>query len=358
MRNFLVCSLLLTLALACAQTPAATPTPPEPTTTPTPTPVPATPTPEPPTPTPQPTGDGVHWTKHPANPVLDVGPQGAWDDTLVGEPRVLRTETGFHMLFVGFDGTKEGSGYSHFYGYGLGAATSEDGIVWQRQSDGPALKLAGKEFGMLWHGGVIEQGQYVTYYTLGNTLAGRTGSRIYRAASPDGKTWTPDDKPALDLGKPGSYDDYDVLGPSLLVENGVYKMWYTAGGGPGTGMTIAYATSPDGITWTKYEKNPVMAEKGAYYPAVLKVGETYMMWYSLPDKNDKGHTAIYLATSPDGITWTQHPDNPVLRHGEEAAWDGKTVFEPSVYFDGRVYHMWFTGVNGPFQEKIGYATSP
>lgn len=32
--------------------------------------------------------------------------------------------------------------------------------------------------------------------------------------------------------------------------------------------------------------------------------------------------------------------------------------EPSVYFDGRVFHMWFTGSSGSLLEKIGYATSP
>lgn len=380
MHRTFVFVLLLILAAACTQAPTAPPTIPESTTTPVPpaqaptmtstppeataTPLPPTPapptlTPLPPTstPTPEPTGDGVHWTKHPSNPVLDVGPESAWDDTLVGEPRVLWTENGYHMLFVGFDGTREGDGYSPFYGYGLGVATSQDGVAWGRADGNPVLSLAGQGFGMLWHGGVIVQGEYTTYYSIGDTLGGRTGLRIYRATSPDGLTWTPDERPVIDLGAPGSYDDYDAFAPSVLLEDGVYKMWYTASQ-ENVGLTIAYATSTDGITWVKEASNPVLAEQGAYYPSVIKVGDTYMMWYSLPDREDDGHTAIYLATSPDGIIWTPHPDNPVLTHGQEGEWDGKSVLEPSVYFDGRVYHMWFTGASGPFQEKIGYATSP
>lgn len=311
----------------------------------------------PPTFTPEPFGDGIHWTKHPGNPVLSVGADGDWDDTLVGEPRVLRTADGFYMIFVGFDGTQSGGKFSPFYGYGLGAAISSDGLDWEKLSGDPMLSLAGQEFGMLWHGGVFEQAQYVTYYSLGSTRGGRTGTRIYRATSPDGQTWTPDPTPVIDLGTAGSYDDYDVYAPSILIEDGVYKMWYTALS-ESAGTSIAYATSADGIQWAKYEGNPVLSQKGAYYPAVLNIEDTYMMWYSLPNTADDKHVAIFLATSTDGIQWTPHPDNPVLLRGQAGDWDSESVLEPSVYFDGRVFHMWFTGSAGPFQEKIGYATSP
>ena len=377
MRNLLLFGFLVILAAACTPATAVAPPPEQPSDptqtisspapiasepptalSPTATPLPTS-TSLPPTPTftPLPVGDGIHWTKHPANPVLDVGPEGAWDDTLVGEPRVLRTADGFQMIFVGFDGTKEGSKFSSFYGYSLGLANSGDGIAWARPASNPIVALAGQEFGMLWHGAVVEQGQYMLYYTLGSARGGRSGLRIYRAVSADGVTWAADQKPVIDLGARGSYDDYDAYAPTILFEEGLYKMWYTASKEK-AGSSIAYATSPDGVTWTKYEGNPVLAEKGAYYPSVLKVNGIYWMWYSLLDKSDPGHLAIHLATSPDGIAWTLHPDGPVLKHGQEGEWDSGSVLEPSVYFDGRVFHMWFTGSSGHFQEKIGYATSP
>ena len=33
--------------------------------------------------------DGTTWTKHPGNPVLDVGPMGSWDDASLLDPMVL-----------------------------------------------------------------------------------------------------------------------------------------------------------------------------------------------------------------------------------------------------------------------------
>ncbi len=305
--------------------------------------------------TPLPMGDGINWVKHPSNPVLDVGPEGAWDDTLVGEPRVLATEDGFHMIYVGFDGTRAGGGYSPFYGFGLGVATSTDAVTWVRQGSDPILSLSGSEFGMMHHGGAIQDDMYYTYYSLGSTRGGVTATRIYLATSPDGLTWTPNPDPVISPGPAGSYDSYDVFAPIVLVEEGMFKMWYTAMRSNYT-TTIAYATSPDGIVWTKYEGNPVLEEIGAWYPAVLNVNDAYMMWYSFAGSDGIG--SIYLATSPDGLAWTALPDNPALTPGGEGEWDGEAVFEPSVYFDGRVFHMWYTGSSGPFIERIGYATSP
>ncbi len=112
-------------------------------------------------------------------------------------------------------------------------------------------------------------------------------------------------------------------------------------------------------TWTKDEGNPVLApgapgewdQGGVVSGAVLFDGTTYHLWYAgvrtqWPDV-DVGH-----ATSPDGITWTKHPE-PVLRTG--TGWDGTTVDNPFVAFDGSVYRMWYTGFGNVV--RIGHAVS-
>ncbi len=66
-----------------------------------------------------------------------------------------------------------------------------------------------------------------------------------------------DPNPVLGVGQEGSWDDAAVNYPSVIVDGSNYKMWY--GGYDGTNFRIGYATSPDGINWTKADDvNPVL----------------------------------------------------------------------------------------------------
>ncbi|MBC8232168.1 T9SS type A sorting domain-containing protein [bacterium] len=199
---------------------------------------------------------------------------------------------------------------------------------------------------------LYEDGIYKMWYS------GYNGSnrRIGYATSPDGITWTRyADNPVLDLGAPGEWDAYNVSIPSVLYEDGIYKMWYS--GYDGSNWHIGYATSPDGITWTKHEDNPVLdlGEPGEWddnnvcCPSVLYEDGTYKMWYSGYDGSKE---RIGYAVSPDGITWTKYTDNPVLDLGEPGEWDDDRVVTPSVLYEDGTYKMWYAG-----NSRTGYATS-
>src|SRR5260370_39560301 len=61
-----------------------------------------------------------------------------------------------------------------------------------------------------------------------------------------------------------AWENSEISPDSVLYENGVFKMWYHGGaqwiGGVYTARErIGYATSPDGITWTKYSSNPILS---------------------------------------------------------------------------------------------------
>jgi len=69
--------------------------------------------------------------------------------------------------------------------------------------------------------------------------------------------WTKySENPVLDVGADGEWDDTYVAGPSVILNNGVYQMWYKAH--DGSNGRIGYATSDDAITWTKHPNNPVL----------------------------------------------------------------------------------------------------
>jgi len=164
--------------------------------------------------------------------------------------------------------------------------------------------------------------------------------------------------PVLEPGPSGSWDDEAVGVGCVLFENNTYKMWYN--GYDGTFVRIGYATSPDGIVWSKYELNPVLdlgvsGQWDDYWVLigdVIHVDTIYHMWYTGDDglvNESGGH-----ATSLNGIVWTRDPENPVLEPGP-AAWEIGNVGPGYVSFEDDTFHMWYDGVSGSNIWRIGYA---
>jgi predicted GH43/DUF377 family glycosyl hydrolase len=237
----------------------------------------------------------VGWTKYPGNPVLGVGAPGAWDDAEVFDPAILYEGGLYRMWYTGDRG-----GNLRLIGY----ATSADGQAWTR------------------YGG----------------------------------------NPVLAAGAPGSWDADGARWATVISDGGVFKMWYTGRDASGTNR-IGYATSPDGIAWTKYAGNPVLDlgsagawdERRVSEPAVIKDGATYKMCYG--GRNIAGWDSIGYATSPDGLNWTRYARNPVLVGSPPGSWD-IVVYAPSVILEGGVYAMAYSGCNNAGTAcEIGYARS-
>ena len=153
----------------------------------------------------------------------------------------------------------------------------------------------------------------------------------------------------------------------ILREDEVYHLWYTGyQDKPDAELHLGYATSPDGIHFTRYPDNPIFAESWTEDMMVLKDGDRYLMfaegrhdiahWLTSGDKihwSDRGSlgirktdgskidpgpygtptvwkeesmyylfyerndSAIWLATSRDLNTWTNLQDDPVIDRGPE-----------------------------------------
>ena len=167
--------------------------------------------------------------------------------------------------------------------------------------------------------------------------------------------------PVLNPGATGAWDDRLIVNPTVLSAGSEYKMWY-CGYSDGSLSRIGYATSSNGVEWTKDSGNPVLDQgsSGAWddnrinYPYVLFDGSEYMMWYG---GDDGSNWRIGLATSPDGISWTKHAGNPVLDLGPDGSWDDEWIDCARVHFDGTEYRMWYTGYDGS-HFRVGLAASP
>ncbi|MBX7259440.1 MAG: hypothetical protein K1Y02_23980 [Candidatus Hydrogenedentes bacterium] len=77
--------------------------------------------------------DGIHWTPEPANPVFYMGPNGDWDEMVVGDHALIRDGDRFKMWHVGI--TRGQRGYRNEFGY----AESKDGIHWRKCRLNPVL---------------------------------------------------------------------------------------------------------------------------------------------------------------------------------------------------------------------------
>ena len=115
-------------------------------------------------------------------------------------------------------------------------------------------------------------------------------------------------------------------------------------GGILTGSALAQ------VEWTKYVGNPILdlGSPGTWddfsvrEPTILFDGTGYRMYYT---GFDGSHLRIGLATSADGVVWQKHLGNPVLDIGENGTWDDFHMHGPTVLFDGTGYKMWYAGRN-------------
>src|SRR5688572_4100379 len=177
----------------------------------------------------------------------------------------------------------------------------------------------------------------------------------------------------------------------ILVEAGAYHLWYTGYDGAREGQKkLGYATSQDGLHWTRHPENPIYSDGWTEDMMVVKQGDTYYMfaeglhdrahlltsqdrlhwervgeldirlasgepipagprgtptawledgvWYLFYERSDRG---VWLATSRDRTQWRNVQDEPVLSLGPVGSYDSVAVAcNQIVKFHGRYYMLY------------------
>lgn len=283
------------------------------------------------------------WTDYSGNPVFGVN-----DDTSASDifaPNVLVDGAVFQLWYSRINSTT----------VKIGHCTSNDGINWilidtlALEASADTSRFDSKR--VAYSSVIKDNGVYKMWYSGFNSNAGNIGGNIGYATSPDGNVWTKIDglglgKSVYDLTMDGS-GAASLLNPWVIKDDSTYKMWYTFYI-PSDGYRISYATSPDGISWTKVPGPGTHGsvidlgtgaisfdKKAAYGMAVIKNNNAFEMWYSgLEEGFSPG--GIGYATSADGINWTKingaYPNSSCKDYGEF----------PTVILSGNTYKMWYS----------------
>lgn len=185
---------------------------------------------------------------HAAEPVLDIGEPGTFDDSGVVACSVQRFEDRLFMYYVGFE-----VGVRIRYRMLTGLAISEDGgRSFRRVSRVPILERSDDE--LLFRCGpfvMYDGGRFRMWYVAGSEwiIVGGTSKPMYvlkYLESDDGIRWAGRGRAALDeLGA----DEYGFGRPWVKRDDRGYQMFYSVRRRSLDAYRLGYATSHDGFKW-------------------------------------------------------------------------------------------------------------
>jgi hypothetical protein len=277
--------------------------------------------------------------------VLKFGKAGGFDADWVACPSVVFDGTTYRMWYSSLYDSRAGHG-------GIGLATSPDGLHWQRANDGrPVLSpgpIGALDDGQVMGPEVNFDGEvYRMWYTGMSNRRHESGIgyyRIFLATSDDGIRWNRENggDPVLNVGSPGTWDAVQAATPSVLRDQGGFRMWYAAWS-PEHNHTICCAESDDGIRWTRAnEGRPVrgLEPSIAYGPAVCRLDGRYLLLYMAL----QAETGLYAAASENGTDWKMLNDGqPVLLRSQAGSFDDALVGHPFLLAERDRLRMWYTG---------------
>ncbi len=194
--------------------------------------------------------------------------------------------------------------------YGAQGSDGHDRILLAESADGLAWEPKGVA---LDHGdanhvndpSVVKVGDtFFLYYTRAPV---DIRDEIALATSPDGVNWQ-ERGTVFRPGADGTWDSLLVGRPSVLHENGRFRMWYDGRrdlptGAPAEGVpksdrsvrAVGYAESVDGLTWIRPQAEPVFGDDAGGVH-VVRIGDELVM-------TAESLEGTRLATSHDGLTW-------------------------------------------------------
>lgn len=181
----------------------------------------------------------------------------------------------------------------------------------------------------------VDGGLYLFYTRAGSGVTDSIGL----AKSPDGRHWK-------DLGtvfRPADAPAWDALlvgRPSVIYDGSLFRMWYDGrkdlpAGAPDANApksntstrSVGYATSPDGVTWTR-RPEPVYGENAGGVH-VSRIGDALIMVI-------ESRAGTKWASSRDGVTWKSRG---LLRAKDQHSPHGHVT--PFLFVDEKIVRLYY-----------------
>jgi len=235
------------------------------------------------------------------NPVF-TGRPGKWDELIRERGWVMKDGDTWRMWYTGYN--KSVAPYDMKLGY----ATSDDGLVWTRHTDGPIHDDVWVEDMM-----VIRHGKLLYMFAEG------AGDQAQLLTSVDGRQWTR--VGPLDVrqqnGSPIAAGPYGT--PTVWVEDGTWYLFYER-----RDQGIWLATSTDARVWTNVSDRPLIVPGPDSYDAlmiamnqIVKIdGRYYAVMHGTGTATKPRDWCTYFCVSDDLRTWEKCAEGPVLPVGD------------------------------------------
>jgi hypothetical protein len=226
-------------------------------------------------------------------PVLDLGPLGAFDDSGVTTSCLVAHGDARYLFYTGWS-----RGVTVPFYLAAGVAVSRAGGPFTRPSPAPLLdRSATDPFLTASPFVIIENGRWRMWYVSATEWQpAPSGPRHYYniryAESVDGTLWIRDGTVCLDYTTP---DEHAFARPWVVHDDRGYRMWFAV---RGTAYEIAMAESTDGRRWNRRGDGGLRAagtdweSEMVEYPAVFRYdGRQYMLY----NGNGFGASGVGLA---------------------------------------------------------------